>query len=85
MMTTGEIEMQVRTKAEEDPAFRAMLLEDPRAAVKEVTGLTVPEAFNLHVHEESATDFHMVLPPVGGRLSDEELRASAGGWMSDWW
>ncbi len=79
MKTVVEIEDMVRAKADEDETFRAKLLEDPRGAIKEATGLTVPEGFSIQVHEETATEFHMVLPPAGSRLSDEELRGAAGG------
>lgn len=80
MKTVVEMEDMVRVKADEDGAFRSRLLEDPREAIKEATGLTVPEGFSISVHEESATEFHLVLPPAGSRLSDEELRGAAGGW-----
>ncbi len=79
MKTVVEIEDMIRAKANEDEAFRARFLEDPRTAINEATGLTVPEGFSIHVHEESATEFHVVLPPAGSRLSDEELRGAAGG------
>lgn len=79
MQSAVEIETQLRAKADEDGEFRALLLEDPRRAIQVATGVTVPEAFSIHVHEESATDFHMVLQPVGGRLSDEELGLASGG------
>ncbi len=79
MQTASEVESKIRAKADEDEAFRAKLLQDPRSAIKEATGLTLPEGFTVHVHEESASDFHMVLPPVGGRISDHELRDVSGG------
>lgn len=79
MRTAVEIEAQLKAKADEDESFRARLIQDPRRAIEEVTGMTVPETFNVHVHEESATDFHLVLPPAGGRVSDQELREAAGG------
>lgn len=79
MQSAVEIEAQLRAKADEDGEFRALLLKDPRQAIKVATGVTVPEAFSINVHEESATDFHMVLSPAGGRLSDEELGLSSGG------
>ena len=85
MQTAAEIETQLRAKADEDEAFRNKLLQDPRSAIKDATGLTVPEAFSVHVHEESATAFHLVLPPAGGRLSDEEMRGAAGGGMPPSW
>ena len=79
MQTSVEIESQIREKVDQDEAFREKLVQDPRSAIKEATGLTVPENFNIHVHEESASDFHLVLPPAAGRLSDQELRQASGG------
>ncbi len=82
MQTATEIEAQIRTRADSDDSFRAKLLQDPRSAIEEVTGMTVPESFHIHVHEESANDFHLVLPPSGGRLSDQELRDASGGYAA---
>ncbi|MDE0679955.1 MAG: NHLP leader peptide family RiPP precursor [Gammaproteobacteria bacterium] len=79
MKTVMEIEDMIRAKADEDEAYRGRLLENPREAIKEASGLTVPEGFSINVHEESATEFHLVLPPAGSRLSDDELRGAAGG------
>ncbi len=79
MQTAVEIETKLKAKADEDEAFRARLLEDPRTAIKEVTGLTVPEGFSIHVHEETATDFHLVIPPASRSLSDQEIREASGG------
>ena len=86
MKTVEEIETQIRVQAVEDEAFRARLLDNPKAAIEEVTGLVVPESFSVHVHEEGATEFHVVVPPAGGRLSDEELRSVAAGvdFMQTW-
>ena len=80
MFTATEIEDKLRIKADESDSFREMIMENPRKAVEEVTGLIIPDQFNIHVHEESATDFHVVLPQKGGRLSDEELRDAAAGY-----
>ncbi len=80
MKTVAEMEDMIRVKADEDEEFRQQLIESPRDAIKEATGMTVPDGFSINVHEESATEFHLVLPPAGSRLSDEELRGAAGGW-----
>ena len=79
MLTGIDIEDKVRIKADESDDFRDLVMRDPKQAIEEATGLVVPDEFNIHVHEESATDFHLVLPQKGGRLSDEELRAAAAG------
>ncbi|MXW21667.1 MAG: NHLP leader peptide family natural product precursor, partial [Gammaproteobacteria bacterium] len=45
MKTVTEIEDMIRAKADEDEAFRGRLLGNPREAIKEASGLTVPEGF----------------------------------------
>lgn len=79
MKTSAQIEEQLRSRADEDAAFRTRLVDDPRGAIEEATGLKVPEGFSVHVHEESATDLHLVLPPAGGEISGVEMREAAGG------
>ena len=69
----------IAMKATEDDDFRARLIADPRAAVEEALGMRFPKDYQLHVHEESATDAHMVLPP-NPALSQEQLDRIAGGW-----
>ncbi|MYI89094.1 MAG: NHLP leader peptide family natural product precursor [Gammaproteobacteria bacterium] len=80
MLNGIEIEDKVRIKADEDDSFRELVVQNPRKAMEEATGLVIPDEFNIHVHEESATDFHLVLPQKGGRLSDQELRDAAAGY-----
>lgn len=78
MKTEKEVRELLIAKAEGDQTFRGLLLDDPRTAVSEITGMTVPEKISLHVHEQSATDLHLVLPPAG-KLSLEDMDDVAGG------
>ena len=78
MRSEAEVKAHIAMKAAEDGAFRARLIADPRAAVEEETGLRFPDGYRLHVHEESATDGHMVLPPKPA-LSQEQLNRVSGG------
>ena len=66
------------TKAEEDGDFRARLIADPRAAISAETGQTMPEGFDVVVHEDSATTAHLVLPP-SSKLTEAEMETAAGG------
>ena len=84
MQSEAEVKAHVAMKAAEDDEFRARLLADPRAALEEETGLRLPDDYRLHVHEESATDAHMVLPPKP-ELSLEQLDRIAGGKNGLWW
>ena len=78
MQSEAEVKAHIAMKAAEDDEFRARLVADPRAALEEETGLRLPDDYRLHVHEESATDAHMVLPPKP-ELSLEQLDNIAGG------
>ena len=81
MLTSDGIETTLRTRAEEDQAFRARLIEDPKGAIEEAVGVKIPGEITVTVHAETPNDFHLVLPPTpGGRMSGEELREASGGW-----
>ncbi len=79
MNTASQIQKQILAKAEEDAAFRAQLVENPKAAIKDATGLSVPDGINVRVLEDNVTDFHLVLPPEGRNLSDREIGGMVGG------
>ncbi|MCY3770350.1 MAG: NHLP leader peptide family RiPP precursor [Gammaproteobacteria bacterium] len=83
MNTPSQIQQKILVKAEEDTAFRAQLLENPKAAIKDAIGLSIPDGINIRVLEDNATDFHLVLPPEGRNLSDREIGGVAGGSISD--
>ena len=78
MTTATELKTQILTKAAEDGKFRARLLTDPRAAISAETGVTIPEGFDVAVHEDSATTAHLVLPP-SPELTEADLAMAAGG------
>ena len=85
MMTATELKTKILTKAAEDGDFRTRLIADPKTAISAETGVTIPEGFDVAVHEDSATTAHLALPPSGG-LSEAELKAVAGGShdLSNW-
>ncbi len=83
MQSEAQVRAHVAMKAAEDDDFRERLIGDPRAAVEAETGLRLPDGYRIHVHEESATDAHMVLPP-NPALSKEKLNRIAGGHRSGW-
>jgi len=70
---------KVIAKAWRDPAFKAKLVADPHAVLKDA-GVAVPAGVTVKVVENSASHFHLVLPPKPtGELSDEALDKVAGG------
>ncbi len=79
MKTQSQIEAQILARADEDGEFRNQLLNDPKGAIKDATGLSVPDGINIHVLEDNVTDYHLVLPPAGRNLSDDEISGVAGG------
>ena len=85
MQSEAEVKAHVAMKATEDDDFRTRLIADPRGTAEEVLGMRFPKEYRLHVHEESATDAHLVLPPKPG-LSKEQLeRITGGAWYPDTW
>ncbi len=78
MTTATDLKAQILSKAEEDGEFRARLIADPKGAIFTETGATVPDGFDVVVHEDSATTAHLVLPP-SPELTEAELKIVAGG------
>jgi hypothetical protein len=71
-------------KANLEPAFRAELLANPKAAVEKALNNKLPSTLNLKVIEATETEYTVVLPyqsKVGGagELSDSDLETVAGG------
>ncbi len=84
MQSEAQVRTHVAMKAAEDDDFRTRLIADPRATVEEEVGLRFPDGYRIHVHEESATEAHVVLPPKP-ELSKEQLDRIAGGHCDDKW
>ena len=79
MQTESEMRAYILMRATEDDAFRARLLADPKGTVEAEAGFTFPANYAFHVHEETATDAHIILPTTS-QLSPADLQAVAGGW-----
>ena len=78
MTTATEMKDRILSKADEDGDFRARLIADPRAAISSEIGATIPDGFDVAVHEDSATTSHLVLPP-SPKLTEAELAQVSGG------
>ena len=78
MTTATELKAQVLAKAAEDGEFRSRLIADPKAAISAEIGAGIPDGFDVVVHEDSATTFHLVLPPSPA-LTEADLETVAGG------
>ena len=80
MQTIYEIKQHLQAKAASDEAFRSQLMSDPKSAVEAEFNVSIPENLTIHVHEDSATAAHIVLP-MTGRLNEKELALAAGGYQ----
>ena len=80
-----QLEEKLIAKAMKDESFRKNLLENPKAAIEEETGIKLPEALNLKVVEENPSTFYLILPPkinpeTEDELSEAELEMVSGGY-----
>ena len=66
------------SRAREDSDFRERLLADPKRTIEQEFGVTLAEDQQIHVHEETYTATHMVLPPRA-KLSEAERKAAKAG------
>ena len=81
--TADELREHLVDKATTDEAFRAQLIADPKAAIKEELGLALPAGFNVKVHEEAPDTSHVVLPPSAA-LGEVDMEQAAGGAIYRW-
>jgi Nitrile hydratase, alpha chain len=77
--TRKDLEAKVVARAWADEGFRERLKADPRAAVAEETGITVPESVAIEVLEETPERAFLVLPMDRMAVSDEALDVAGGG------
>ncbi len=69
----------VIAKATRDEAFKARLMNDPKAVLEEA-GFELPDGLAVRVVENTDRTMHLVLPvPPEGDLSQAELKRIAGG------
>ena len=81
METPNEMRMKIVGKAAEDADFRTRLLSDPKGAIGQELGVTMPASLSIEIHEESEATAHLVLPP-DSKLSEGDLQAVSGGGQS---
>ena len=94
-MTPEVAAAAVADRCRQDREFMKNLCADPRAALIEASGKSVPDSMNVAVHHNSADHWHVVIPSAtqaerlgeafkmmddaDGTLSDEQLLAVSGG------
>ncbi|KPD07730.1 hypothetical protein AM501_13955 [Aneurinibacillus migulanus] len=72
----------IKQKAATDSEFRTLCLNNPEEAVKQATGMEVPEGFKLRMVDNAGAHLTVVLPDVRsgeGELDESELAQVSGG------
>jgi nitrile hydratase alpha subunit len=77
--TRREFEAQIVARAWADEGFRERLKTDPRGAVRELTGISVPDSVEIEVLEKTPEKGYLVFPLNRVAISEDELDAVAGG------
>ena len=79
MESAKEVREKIVGKATQDADFRAWLLRDPKGAIGQELGVTIPASMSIEVHEDGGETAHLVLPP-DSKLSEHDLGAVSGGY-----
>ena len=66
------------SRAGDDVDFRKRLLANPRETIERELGVTLAEDHRIHVHEETYSATHVVLPPLS-KYSEAERKEAKGG------
>ena len=74
-----DLEDKLVARAWADEDFRARLKADPHAAVAEEIGITVPQAIEIEVLEETPEKGYLVIPVNRVAISEEQLETASGG------
>ena len=79
-MSVDTLKVQIIQKAWDDPAFKASLLADPKAAIKQAFGVDLPDELELVAVEETASRLYLVIPP-----NPEDVGGGTGGGQNYVW
>ncbi|QHW29877.1 NHLP leader peptide family natural product precursor [Paenibacillus rhizovicinus] len=69
--TNSSLKEQIIAKAWSDPAFKASLIADPKAALKEHFNVDVPDSLEIVVAEEAPNRVTLVIPPNPAEYATE--------------
>jgi len=76
----NQVITEIKKKASEDESFRKLCLDNPNEAIKQISGMEVPEGVKINMIENDPEVAHtIVLPPEPSIIKDEELDKIAGG------
>lgn len=80
LMSEAILRNQVIQKAWEDPSFKQRLLSDPKAALKEALGITLPESMKLKAVEEGSDELYLVIPQSPASNDKKANVRTLGSW-----
>ncbi|MBM7564807.1 NHLP leader peptide family RiPP precursor [Paenibacillus sacheonensis] len=61
-MNEQELKQQIIEKAWTDEEFKAQLIADPKKALNDAFGISIPDGFEIVVIEETGTKVALVIP-----------------------
>lgn len=81
------MEAQLIKKAMKDSAFRQSLISNPRAAIEQSYGITLPPNVQINIYQDTNDVYNMVLPAMdstsgSASLSGAMMSADCSGWSS---
>ena len=83
MRSGDEMMQQIIDKSALDSDFRQQLLTNPKSAITEELGITMPESMNIQVHQSDMQTVHIALPP-DPNITEEQLEAISAGLCCCW-
>ena len=83
MRSGDEMLQQIVEKSSLDAEFRQQLVADPKAAISQELGITIPESMTIKVHESDMQTVHLALPP-DSNITEEQLEAISAGLCCCW-
>lgn len=79
-MAEGILSKKIIEKAWEEPSFMQKLLSDPKTAIREAFGVTLPENLQLKAVQESASEVYFVIPPKPTEMRSDDGTGTNGAW-----
>ncbi len=83
MRSGDDMLKQIVDKSALDASFRGQLLADPKSAISQELGITMPDSMNIVVHESDMQTVHLALPP-DPNITEEQLEAISAGLCCCW-
>lgn len=83
MRSGDDMMRQIIDKSALDADFRQNLLANPKSAITQELGITMPESMNIEVHQSDMQTVHIALPP-DPNITEEQLEAISAGLCCCW-